>query len=318
MCQSGQSKIPWMMRTRRTCTISLFAALVFVSSLASAQTIAPAEPAPRYSNPVTPEQEALAKSIHFEVATFKPSGPNSVRSLGFTPDSFTMGARPFHDLIRFSYARVRGGSFRLSGQPTWVDTDLYDIQAKVTPESIAAWQKLDAAEQKVVLQQFLADYLKLKVHEDTARYPYYGLIVGKNGIKMKSYEPGDTIRMPNGRVLGGPDNQPTGTGFLEWASGSEVLGLNCNMQRLADQLAGHADRGVLDETSLKGGFNFDLHFNDLTDEAHPETPIPFVALKHEDATPAIRSAIKQIGLELRPTTGQMDGVVVDHVERPEN
>ena len=44
--------------------------------------------------------------------------------------------------------------------------------------------------------------------------------------------------------------------------------------------------------------------------------MPFVALKHDDAMPAIRTAIKQIGLELKPTTGQMDGVVIDHIERP--
>jgi uncharacterized protein (TIGR03435 family) len=90
------------------------------------------------------------------------------------------------------------------------------------------------------------------------------------------------------------------------------------MQKLADRLARHADKGVLDETGLKDGFNFDLRFNDLADAAHPETPMPFAALKPINATPAIRVAIKQIGLELKPTTGQMDGVVVDHIERPEN
>ena len=301
-------------------TLLLLAALA--ASLARAQNttpnLAPAQTAPRFAPTVTPEEEVLARSIHFDVATFKPSGPNSERALKYTPDGFIMGKRPFHDLIRYSYARVRGGSFKLSGQPAWVDTDLYDIQAKVTPESIATWQKLTFNEQKVVLQQFLADYLKLQVHEDTALYPYYGLAVGKNGIKMKPYQPGDTLSMPGGKVLAGPDGQlVTGSGLLQWVSGSEILCLGCSMQLLADTLAGHGDKGVLDETGLIGGFNFDLHFNDMIDVAHPDAPpIPFLGLKPDDATPAIRSAVKQLGLELRPTLGQMDGVVIDRIERP--
>jgi hypothetical protein len=41
-----------------------------------------------------------------------------------------------------------------------------------------------------------------------------------------------------------------------------------------------------------------------------------VALALRDATDSMRSAAKQLGLELKPTTGPMDGMVIDHIERP--
>src|ERR1017187_6249434 len=99
------------------------------------------------------------------------SGPLHHGLLGLTADGFTMQNRAFHDLIRFAFAKGRGGAYRISGQPSWVDNDLYDIQAKVAPEDIAEWQKLNGVGQKVALQGFLIEYLKLKFHSDPTPLP---------------------------------------------------------------------------------------------------------------------------------------------------
>lgn len=255
--------------------------------------------------------------IDFDIATFKPTGPNSARSLGFTADGFSMGARPLHDLIRYAYAKTRGGSFQLSGQPAWVDTDLYDIQARVAPEDMAEWKRLNGVGQKVALQGFLAEYLKLKEHDDTTPHPCYALVVGKSGVKMKRYVAGDTLKLPDGRVLSKPDDGSTiGSGVTAWPTPNDFAGLGVTIPRLMDQLAGHADKGILDQTGLDGHWNFILHFDDQPDPAHPDWNTPFLGLKPADATPAIFTAVRQLGLELKPINAPMDGIVLDHIERP--
>jgi uncharacterized protein (TIGR03435 family) len=285
---------------------ALLLAAALAAPIALAQT---PPPAPQLAAP-TPTLSAPTKPIDFDIAVFRlnKSGDED-RKLGLTPDGFTMQNRPFHDLIRFAFAKGRGGAYRISGQPAWVDNDLYDIQAKVAPEDIAEWQKLNGVGQKIALQGFLIEYLKLKFHPDPTPYPYYALVVGKNGPKMKPFKPGDTFKTPDGQTI-------SAKGLLQWVSGSEVIGQGCTTERLVDQLSGHADRGVIDQTGLMPqGYDFTLQFDDAPDP-NGGPGIPFQAMSPGDATASMRSAVKQLGLELQPTTGPMDGMVIDHIERP--
>jgi len=278
------------------------AAALFVAgaSLASAQP-------PAHSPAPAPKASLLSaptKPIEFDIATFRPSKPgDGERKLGITGDAFVMQHRPFHDLIRFAFAKGRGGAYRITG-PSWVDTDLYDIQAKVAPEDIAEWQKLNGVGQKVALQGFLIEYLKLKFHPDPTPYPFYALVVAKNGLKMLPYKAGDSFKTPDGQTL-------SNSGTLTWVSNSEAIGLSCTTERLADQLSGHADRGVIDQTGLMPqGYSFTLQFDDAPDGT------PFQGMQPGDATASMRAALKPLGLELKPTTGPIDSMVIDHIERP--
>jgi len=251
------------------------------------------------------------KPIDFDVAVFRRSGDKSVRALNFTPDGFIMGARPFHDLIRFAFAQGRGGAYRISGQPSWVESDLYDIQAKVAHEDIAEWQRLNALGQKVALQGFILQYLKLKYHPDSAPYPYYALVVGKNGPKIPHYKPGDTFKSRDGRII-------RNRNVLLWVGPNELICQDCTPERLAEELSGRGDRGVLDRTGLTSSdYSFDLRFDVLPDPSHPDGPgVPFRRLGQKDATTVLLSSVKQFGLELRSATGPMDGMVIDHIGSP--
>jgi uncharacterized protein (TIGR03435 family) len=269
----------------------------------------PAGPAPPAA--AAPLSAAPAKPIDFDIATFRlnKSGGND-HKLAVSADGFTMQNRPFHDLIRYAFAKGRGGAYRISDQPDWVDNDHYDVQARVAPEDMAEWQKLSPLGQRVALQSFVIEYLKLKFHQDMTPHPYYALVVGKNGLKMQEYKPGDSFKAADGQTV-------TAKGQLTWTSNNDIAGLDCTMERLADQLSGHADKGVLDETHLTAGYTFLLHFDPMPDSNRPDSPgIPMLALQPVDATLSMRSAVKQLGLELVSTKGPMDGMVVDHIERP--
>jgi uncharacterized protein (TIGR03435 family) len=286
--------------------VFLLIVTVLARSLASAQPPADSPEAPPAKADLL---SAPIKPIDFDIAVFRlnKSGDDD-RTLGFTGDGFVAQNRPIHDFIRYAFAKGRGGAYRISGQPSWVDDDRYDIQARVAPEDMAEWRKLNGIGQKVALQEFLVQYLKLRFHPDPTPYPYYALVVAKTGVKMQHYAAGDNYL--------GPDGKPVNGKGLIWFNGNILIGHGCTTERLVDQLSGRSDRGIIDETgTMPTGFDFTLRFDP---EPNPSggPDIPYPAMQPGDVTVAVRGALKPLGLELKPTTGPMDGMVIDHIERP--
>jgi uncharacterized protein (TIGR03435 family) len=286
--------------------------LLYVAALAGSLAFAqPPAGAPEASTAKTNLLSTPTKPIDFDVAVFRRSGDKSVTALDITPDGFVMGARPFQDLIRFAFAKGRGGAYRISGQPSWVETDEYDIQAKVAPEDIAEWQRLNGLGQKVALQGFIVQYLKLKYHPDPAPYPYYALVVGKNGPKIPLYRPGDSFKSRDGRVI-------SDRNVLLWVGPNEVVCQDCAVERLAQELSGRGDRAVLNQTGLTSpDYNIDLRFDVLPDPSNPDgRGVPFRRLGPKDASAVLLTSVKHLGLELKSAEGPLDGMIIDHIDRP--
>lgn len=292
----------------------LFLALARTATLAQPPIAPPPPPNPPLpSTPVSQTVDpATVPLIEFDVATFKlnKSGDDAMQlTVPVGGDGLIARNRPIHDLIRYAFAKGRGATYRISGQPAWVDNDRYDIQARVAPEDLPAWQKLDALQQKVVLQRFLIETLKLKFHPDDTTYPYYALVIAKGGPKLQE--------APVGVILNGPDGKPVPRRTMLWTSPSDVIAYACEMQLLADQLAGHTDLPVINQTDIHKYYNFSLHFDGAPNPNNPAAPeIPFLGLPPDLATPSVISAVKEIGLEIKPAKGPLDGMVIDHIERP--
>ena len=255
---------------------------------------------------------APTKPVEFDVAVFKLNkggGEMPYVRIPVGGDGFSAQNRPLHDIIRYAFAKGRGGSFRISGQPAWVDDDRYDMQAKIAVEDLPEWKKLNGQGQKIVLQNFLIEYLKLKFHPDPTPYPYYALVVGKNGPKVKPTKPGDTFKTSDGRTVSGR--------ALIFTGPNEVTAQAAPIEQFADLLSGHADRPVLDKTGLDDFYNFVVQFASTPDPRMPEgSGTPFFALPPDVATPSMFSAVKQLGLQLVLTKGPIDAIIIDHVERP--
>jgi uncharacterized protein (TIGR03435 family) len=73
------------------------------------------------------------------------------------------------------------------------------------------------------------------------------------------------------------------------------------------------DRPVIDQTRLQGRFNFDLNWkrdeSQFTDLESIAPPLP-------DAHPLNTAIQEQIGLKLEETKAPVEGLVIDHVEKP--
>lgn len=84
---------------------------------------------------------------------------------------------------------------------------------------------------------------------------------------------------------------------------------SATIERLADaSLASEVQRKVVDRTGLTGVFDIDLHW--LPDG-------PAAATSSSEPAVSIFTALQErLGLKLEATTGPVDVLVIDHIERP--
>ncbi len=234
---------------------------------------------------------ADAKPV-FEVATIKPTKPGergkalTIRGHQFITINFSL-----NDLISFAYGvHTR----QVTGGPSWMESDSYDITAEPDIEGVPNRKQLEG-----MVQKLLADRFKLTFHHDKKELTVFTLVVAKGGQKMTP-------------SAGDPKGLP-GLGFR--ALGDMVVN-NANMSDFAGLMQSAVlDRPVVDQTELPGRFDFTLkwtpdesQFNGRGGSAKNDAP---------DAPPDLFTAIQQqIGLQLKSSKIPVDVLVIDHVEKP--
>jgi uncharacterized protein (TIGR03435 family) len=200
------------------------------------------------------------------------------------------------DLIQFAYGLP---GTQVLGGPAWLDTAMFDIDAKSDASVDARLHALPSAEarsqKQLMVQALLADRFQLKTHQETRQLPVYALVVAnaKNGPKFKpSDKSGTTI--------------DTGRSRLHIAGSDDTVAI------LARELAVSLGRVVLNHSGLTG--RYDLTLKWTPDDA----PAPLLnGVPDPSAPPDIFTAIQeQLGLKLEPTKGPVPVLVIDQIEMP--
>jgi uncharacterized protein (TIGR03435 family) len=242
----------------------------------------------------------LASGQAFEVASVKLNRSGSRGgSMEFSRggERFTATNMPFGALVLVAYdITVR----QLSG-PAGFLSEKYDVVAK-------AEHAVSPDEMLRMLQALLTERFKLVVRRETRDVPVYALTLGKGGPKMHKND-------SSGSEHPGPRTPSRAIG-TERGSGDLVF-KNESMSDFAwalTRMAGIGDRVVVDDTGLKGTYDFELKFS--RDRA-PQTGID----GHEPAArledPTIFSALQeQLGLKLESRKGPVEFLVLEHVEKP--
>src|SRR6185437_4844211 len=141
----------------------------------------------------------------------------------------------------------------LAGIPDWMRTELYDIDAKVAPADLQAWQ--DLARQRAMLrsmmQALLADRCKLVVHRGTKDVAVYSLVIGKGGPKLKPAVPGDPH--PGATPI------PGGGEVLSNDGAGNASFYDAPVRALVVVLSNLAERPVEDRTGLTGLYDMSFH-----------------------------------------------------------
>jgi uncharacterized protein (TIGR03435 family) len=231
----------------------------------------------------------------FEVATIKPSDPNSGRRPSYSPGQrqFSANDTTVRYLMQYAYGvQAR----QVAGGPAWLDTDKYDIAGIPEGEgqpSVMQW--------KIMLQKLLSDRFELAFHRDTQQLPVYALVLEKGGAKLAKGS-GESDRLQT-MALGRDKDHAI------------AIARNANMADFTGALQrGLLDRPVLDRTDLEGRFDFTLNFTpDESQAARLGGPLP----AGDNAPPGLFTAIQeQLGLKLESTRAAVEVLVIDRVERP--
>ncbi len=223
----------------------------------------------------------------WEVVTVKPSDPNDNghQRIRFHGQHVMLLDHTVEDILLIGHGVQKS---QLAGEPNWVKTERWDVDGISDIEGQPSMQQLQE-----MMQELLAERFGLKLHHERRVMPVFALTVARDGPKL-ALNSSD----PNGWM----DQQNN------MSNGRDVEALkNTSMSDLALILQFRVDRPVVDETGLKGRYDFKLQWT--TDEARDPAP---------DAPPGLFTAIQeQIGLKLEPAKAPADVLVIDQVERPE-
>jgi uncharacterized protein (TIGR03435 family) len=273
---------------------------------AAAKEQAARDATPGGSSGTGPKRADNLKPITFDVVSFRRAdhGGSSKVDMPADGDFIAYHGQPINQLIVFAYGGLKKDYFTVSGEPAWATTDLYEFQAKVAHEDLATWKAMTLTDKRYMMRTLLEDVLKLKVHEDVTEHAVYNLVVAKGGPKLTEYQPGDALKTPWGATLTGK--------VLTWVDPFHLVCQDETMADLVNSISGanRAGRVVIDKTELKGTYNFSVPI--------PYAPLPaqLQQMGEDQGVPSIFDGLKQLGLQLVPGKGPIDGIVVDHMEKP--
>jgi bla regulator protein blaR1 len=221
---------------------------------------------------------------------------------------------------------------QVSGGPNWTNFDRFDIDAKLDDSQLAALEKLALLDRfvqmKLMVQSLLADRFKLVLNDTTVTVPAYALVVAKGGSKLQETVQGSTpapgtfpAPPPPGTpptISQGPLTRPEATIRIRPGAG-KMIAFDQPVSALAKWLRDQLGRPVLDQTGLKGNYNFELKWTpDLNSPETTPGPSPATETAPPDASgPSLFTAIQeQLGLKLESTKAPEEAISIVHIEKP--
>ena len=225
---------------------------------------------------------AQEKRPAFDVASIRMSQTDDGQDIDSDQGLFRAHNVPVRRLMSLAYAVDMS---EVLGGPKWLDSDRYDINAKI-PAEFAAQRPSRLPE---LIESLLVDRFQLMAHREQRQMSGYALVVEKKGAKLE------------------PARHPD-KGSESHSNGRHLTATNVTMDSLAKRLSREVMGVVVDRTGLKGGFDFELDWTPeklaAVPDASGDTPSVFVALQ------------EQLGLSLESTKVPVFAVVVDRAERP--
>jgi uncharacterized protein (TIGR03435 family) len=238
----------------------------------------------------------------------KSGGPQIVGKI--TPDGFEMRNMFMALPIATAYVPTTGGAAMYSGDQvvwtaSWLTSDdyRYDLDAKVDEADLPDWQSpaKQPAMLRAMLQNMLADRLKLKIHRSIKEERTYALVVARGGPHFKESVPGETHPGAFPFMSGGMMSVERKDGWVT----THWFGIS--MGQIVSMLSPEG-RPAQDKTGLTGKYDVAL--------VQPESP--GAGTPQVQPTPPLSPGERadQLGLKLVPSQGQVETLIIDHVEQP--
>ncbi len=268
--------------------------------------------------PAQPQSAAApATNYEYEVVSIKPDNSPGFPNVTTGDDGLTVLNIP---LLPLFYTAFGMGKGQIVGAPEWLNSERYDINAKIDHDTSEELKKLSADDRKAARQQMLqnlfVDRCNLKYHRDTKDMQVYNLVIGKNGPKIQpSKDVGAAAPSPNAA-----NNVRVGRGgVVEF----HALPMAALVQILSQQLGAT----VVDKTGLTGMYDFTWQFGPDAGPgrgAADSQPPPGsgaggggpVASLDSGGASVFTQVQELLGLKLESSKGPVEIIVIDHIERP--
>jgi uncharacterized protein (TIGR03435 family) len=264
-------------------------------------------PSIRAQEPPKPIAQLTATSAlpEFEVASLKPSGPDSKLRVDFAPGGkLLITNATLRFFIKIAYDI---GDDQLAGGPGWIATRRFDLTA--TPDIPVEGDPKNMAPDQILLfhrpvrlrlQRLLADRFQLELRRESTPMPTFALLVAKGGPKKLT-----VTKSP------APPQLNFGNGMLN--------AVGVDMATLAKFLSeGQTGRPVVDTTGLKDKYDFHLEW--APDTSQNSLPADSAANRQPpDAGGGISiftALQQQLGLKLEARTDAANRLVVVRAELP--
>jgi uncharacterized protein (TIGR03435 family) len=222
----------------------------------------------------------------FDVASVK-ALPTELHGGDFqvTPTSISFDRYPLGFMIRWAYGLHPYQAFETVG-PNWLEPGLgcvrFDVVGKVD-------HPVPVEQLRLMLRTLLADRLKLSLHRGTKEMTVAAISVGKDGPKLHPSEEADMSFSADGDVM--------------HFKGALI-------SRLDEWLYQFVPYLVVDETGLRGRYDFDFNFMQYQDLANPPAPGNRI-----DLAPAVNKALQPLGLKLELKRRSVEVLMIDHAEK---
>jgi uncharacterized protein (TIGR03435 family) len=204
---------------------------------------------------------------------------------------------------------------RVQGGPSWMNSDLYRIDAKAegTPSQATMLGPM--------LQMLLEDRFRMKFHIESKEASVYVLTIGKGGPKLQMAKEGACTPLDPDHLPSLPKPGQTLPKHCGLFSGDTIYGASIPM--LCRQFSFLLGRPVIDKTGISGVF--DIYLDSFGENSRPLAPDGTPAPIDPGAPPRIdpdvefRAALisfRKLGLDLAPKRDSVPYFIVDQIERP--
>jgi uncharacterized protein (TIGR03435 family) len=185
----------------------------------------------------------------FEVATVKVNDPSRNAGVAAYWKPSTAGLETIGSLHTFIKQAYGVEDVQISGGPSWIDGDLFEIHAKASAP-------FNQGQLKLMLQTLLAERFKLAIRSETRQLPVYSLLPAKNGPKLQQADRSGGLGTGRTSVRGTVD-----------------------MGQFTNALISILGRTVIDNTGLKGFYKIDLTW--APDDPTADGPSIFTAVQEQ-------------------------------------
>jgi uncharacterized protein (TIGR03435 family) len=249
--------------------------------------------------------QTSAASLQFEVVSIKPNLTGRRGNIGAIRDGYEADNISILQLVLTAYGL---GEYQVVGLPGWAKSAHYDIVAKVSDSDVAAYQKLGYAKWNRMFQPLLEDRFGLRCHWEKRILPTYTLTLAKKGSALKDGTTADAKQIQVGEMH-------IGAGSIAVTADGLVVSRAAPIRMLVDDLENELNTVVVDETGLKGTYDYELHL--------PRAPERTAFASGDASSPgqlqpddSIQGSLYQIGLRLVQSKAELPVLVVDAIQPP--